>query len=344
MLPKCGPEDNGGRPPCQPRHSAGAATLSSPLFEPFDRLDGQGLAAAGVLARLLGGADAGNNDRDIPVRHAEAERRLGGSDVQLAGHVTEPVQPALELANSLEGQDSPAHVVFGELDRLIDLARKEPALERDAANDANARLFRPLERADSLLLQDVVFHLEESRFPRLDGVVAFFHRVHRNAPTLEFSVVPGLVEKGVAVLRLHVLHFGVVEEVQADGLHPEPAQALLEAFSDEAGREVAAPAAALEGDEVVAPFRAQDEIVPVGAFLQEFSDEVLAAALAVGVRGVDEVHPAVDGGVEGAVTLGIVHGAKAAADGHGAESDNRYLKAGVSEGPFFHGSICLPVR
>src|SRR5439155_5966249 len=58
-----------------------------------------------------------------------------------------------------------------------------------------------------------------------------------------------------------------------------------------------------------------------GALAAQAGHETLAAAVAVDVGGVDEVHAGLDGGMKGAQRVAVVDGTPRPADGPGAEAD-----------------------
>src|SRR5207253_644457 len=63
----------------------------------------------------------------------------------------------------------------------------------------------------------------------------------------------------------------------------------------------------------------------------ELRDQALTAAHSVDVRGIDEIHAAIDGLVEGGDGLRIVHRPPGAADGPCSETDIRDLPTSTSE-------------
>src|SRR6185436_1120344 len=76
-----------------------------------------------------------------------------------------------------------------------------------------------------------------------------------------------------------------------------------------------------------------DLLAPLAA---EAGDQPLAAAVAVDVRGVDEVRARVHRGVQGAHGLLVVHRAPRAADRPGAEADRGDGQAGAAERAVLH--------
>ena len=70
--------------------------------------------------------------------------------------------------------------------------------------------------------------------------------------------------------------------------------------------------------------------------LSQFCHQPFAAAVAIDIRGVEEIHAAVERGVEGGERFLIVHVTPGAADGPRAKADFRNLPAGSSEFSIFH--------
>ena len=81
-----------------------------------------------------------------------------------------------------------------------------------------------------------------------------------------------------------------MKQIKIDGLNLEALQAILKGVRDVLGCEVA-----VARSHVVAALGEDDDIVAVGSLLEKLADDVLAQPRAIGVRGVDEIHAAVDG-------------------------------------------------
>ena len=78
------------------------------------------------------------------------------------------------------------------------------------------------------------------------------------------------------------------------------------------------------------------DAIAIRALPEELPDQTLAAAFAVRVRGIDEVHPRVDGGVQRAQAFRVVYRAEGPSDGHPAEADDGDLEPGVAKLPPIH--------
>src|SRR5882724_2915604 len=139
-----------------------------------------------------------------------------------------------------------------------------------------------------------------------------------------------------AIAGFEVLHRRVVQQVDIDGVDPEPLEAAFEATADVVWSEIPCPC-----DHIVAAFGADDDLVAVRALAQEPADDLFAATGPIGIRGVDETHPRVDGSMQRLRALGIVDGTKKPTDGNRAESDHGHFQSCTAEYTCVH-RVILP--
>jgi predicted transcriptional regulator len=147
------------------------------------------------------------------------------------------------------------------------------------------------------------------------------------------QIIEDAVDAGVAEHR----RGRTVKLQQIDGLHFEVAQASIDPV-----REVRA-AVAVRRLRRQAPARLRRHVDRLaGAFPPQPRYQALAAAIAVDVCRVDEIHAAVDRGVERPHRLLVVHRAPGAADGPGAKTDRRHGETRAAQHPIFHSTTpCL---
>src|SRR5690606_3553924 len=143
-----------------------------------------------------------------------------------------------------------------------------------------------------------------------------------------------------AVLLVHL--------VEVDDVRLQPAERVLAGAEDvlpgQAGV-VGADRAAPEPDGEAALRREEDAVALAG---DPRAGQLLAAALAVHVGGVDEVHPAVDRAVDHASRLVVargdaLHERLGLTEGHGPEAHDRDLQAAPAELTQLHVALISPV-
>ncbi|TFH51433.1 MAG: hypothetical protein E4H01_00465 [Lysobacterales bacterium] len=122
-----------------------------------------------------------------------------------------------------------------------------------------------------------------------------------------------------------------MQHVEVDGLATEARERSFQTFGDVPGLEIAG-----SGQHVVAAFAEYQDPGTIRALLEELPDQTLAAAFAVRVRGIDEVHARVDGSVQRPQTFRVVYRAESPADGHSAEADDADLEPGVAKWSRIH--------
>src|SRR4029453_7685207 len=135
-----------------------------------------------------------------------------------------------------------------------------------------------------------------------------------------------------------VLHRRVVQQVHIDGVDPKTLETAFEATTDVVWSEIPCPC-----DHIVAAFGADDDLVAVGALAQKSADDLLTASGPIGIRGVDETHPRVDGSMQRLRALGIVDGTKKPANGDRAEADHGHFQSCASEYTCVH-RVILPCK
>src|SRR5581483_1416427 len=167
--------------------------------------------------------------------------------------------------------------------------------------DADALLAGDGEEATAgVLLEQVVDDLQRVHAAGAQRLVAVLGAADRGAERqavgANLSLALEAVELGEQVVAPNGVHAGVVKLVKIDVIRGQAAQALLERFADEGGREVLrqlalARARAAVAVEVVAELGGDDDAVALAA--EGLRQDGLAQAVAVGVGGVVEGDPQV---------------------------------------------------
>src|SRR5438094_4228541 len=140
------------------------------------------------------------------------------------------------------------------------------------------------------LVENVVFHLHDGRYSASNDVVALGQRVDRDTPVFDFALCFVGFEHLKAVPRLHILLRRIVQEIEINRLDAEPLQAALDTAADIVRREI--PHARYH---VITTFGAYEDLIAVSTLFEEGTNDALAVSSAIGIRGIDKIHPGIDG-------------------------------------------------
>ena len=153
-------------------------------------------------------------------------------------------------------------------------------------------------------------------------------RASRRSTAPRRSATAGALQVGQCAQRLLVVRLGVpaMNLVQVDPVRLEALQARLDLLKDPAAR-VALLVRVGVVHLSVHLRREHDRVAPA---LQGLADDLLRFAASVDIRGVDEVDPGVERGVDGANAF-VVVGVAPRAEHHCAEAEWRDLHAGLAE-------------
>src|SRR5262245_4645166 len=125
-----------------------------------------------------------------------------------------------------------------------------------------------------------------------------------------------------------------MQQVHIDGVDPEPLEAAFKATADVVRSEIPCPRY-----HIIAAFGADDDLVVVWALAQKPANDLFTASGSIGIRGVNETHPRVHGGMQRLRALGIVDGTKKPANGDRTEADHGHCQSCTSEYPCVHRVI-----
>src|ERR687894_221818 len=286
------------------------------------------------LGRILAAGDGAGDGRvhqdptqrelrqRVPLRHEPLEL-FGGPQPRLEVHARERLAPVEGLAVTVE-----VPVVGGvECPLRAHLAGEEAARERHAGQDAYVALLGEREELlDGLLAEDVEDDLDGldagvvQRHPRL------LHPLHAHAVVLYLAGPLQLLERLEGRVLTVSLRGRAVELEKVKRLDAEVPEAPL----DE-GREVlgVVPFGGVRVE--AAAGLGRDEDLVARAVLEQPADELLAAAIAVDVGGIEKVDAEVYSAVEGGVGVVLAHGPPLAAEGPGAEADLGHPHPGLSQ-------------
>src|SRR5215207_1500840 len=308
-----------------------ADVLVVDLAYPLHRLlrEGGHLGGGEVVLELLGALRAGDGARDGLVHENPAQRQLrqgvpfGNQLFELLGcpeagfevHAREGFAAVEGLAFAVEI----AVVVRRELAVGAHLAGEEAAGERDAGENADVPLLGEREELLGwLLAEDVEDDLDGLHVRVVEGHPRFLDLLYAHTVVADLARLLQPVQRlegGVLTVRLCRR---AMELQQVQGIDPKVLQATL----DE-GRQVV----------VIVSFRnvrieatsglGRDQYFIVWSVLQETTDELLAASVAVYVRRVEKVHAEVDRAVKRGVGGVIAHSAPVAPEGPDAEAELR---------------------
>jgi hypothetical protein len=230
-------------------------------------------------------------------------------------------------------------VVLGYGGRLVVPAGQHAAGQRHPGDDADTRVGRggehPLQRLATEDVEDDLQAREAGPRQRRERLV---DRLHRHAVRRD----PAVVDQGVqGVEHTVVTEDRVGRTVQldeVDGVDAQVAAAAVDPATE------AVEGVGLCDVRVGTPTHLrgnqEDHVIALGP---EPADDGLAAPVTVDVRGVQERHAGVDGGVQDAQRLPLVHLAPVGAELPAAEPDDGGLSAEAGEGAGLHGGF-LPVR
>src|SRR5262249_55054975 len=200
-------------------------------------------------------------------------------------------------------------IVVGERRSRVELAREQAARERHAREEANALRLSGREEFVGGLEPE---HVEDD----LDALdVRVFDRLRRLRDGLDAHAVVAKLSGGDEVIE-HAEDLWSIEDrgvraVQLEKIEPVDFK-ILEAAIDPGGQVLArVPVGRLDRQTPASLGRDVDRLA--GPLAAKPGNEALAAAVAVDVRGVDEVDTGVDRGVQRAHRLVIVHRAPGAA-------------------------------
>ena len=200
------------------------------------------------------------------------------------------------------------------------------------------------EVASGLLLDDAVDDLHRGAVALTHECVALLKptdvRTEGGAVVPQLALTHQFLQSVEDLIALNGGDAGVVQLVEVDVVRVEAAEALLAGEADEVRREVlGALAVAFSGDcvvDVVAELGGIHHVVPVGA--DGLGENLLAEALAVGVRGVEEGDAKAHGLLEELDTVsGLDLSPPVGSDGPDAEAHLGHGQIGHPKPPVLHG-------
>ncbi len=257
------------------------------------------------------------------------------------------VDAGAHLLEPLRGQEVLPHVVGGEGRVGAKLAGQKARRERHAGDDAVALLLCEREELQRrLLVDDVVEHLQRVAPAAVDDLEAFIDRRDRDAPVADLADLLQPRHRLLDIFAPELLDGRVVGLVEIDVVGAEALERSIDRVKDVFPREVFLQRAVAHPHD--ADFRGDDDALP-GA-RQHDAEERLAAAEAVGVGGVEEVHAEVAGAADRGQRLVVVGpppserrpgSLSRAADGPRAETDFTDPDAGVAERTELHASLIV---
>ena len=112
------------------------------------------------------------------------------------------------------------------------------------------------------------------------------------------------------IASFEIVQRGIVQEIDINRLHAQPLQTALGTAANIVRGEMP-----LARDHIVAAFGTQNDLVAIRALFEERADQGLAVSGAIGVRGVNKIHPGVYRRVQRLGAHSVIDWAKGPADG-----------------------------
>src|SRR5215208_5284441 len=256
---------------------------------------------------------------------------FGGQEASLQnpGLKRPPLVEGLPLAVEV------AVVVFAKHAVRTHLARKQSAGEGYSGEDADVAFFGEREELlCRLLAEDVEDYLDGHDARIIEGHPRFFDLLDTYAVVAHFPCFLQPVQRLEGRVLTVDFRRRAMELQQVQGFDPEVLQATLgevrEVIVVVSFRSVGIQAPSCLG---------RDQDLIVWTVLQEPADELLAASVAVDIRGVEEVHAEVDRPVQRAESVILTDGTPAVPEGPGAETDLRDAHPRPSEVSIFQDPV-----